>query len=82
MSHPTVTIRAHEIELDGGDVMLQELSVGDPIEIEKQTGPLGPGLWIITAFETADRSRAQLRQLTRDEIHDRRRTEAFGHIYE
>lgn len=75
-------INASDIERDGGDVMLQELSVGDPIEIDKQAGPLGPGIWVITAFETADRSRARVRQLSREEIHAARRGEAFARIYE
>jgi (p)ppGpp synthase/HD superfamily hydrolase len=75
-------IQAHEIELDGGDVMLQELSLGDPIEIERQTGPLGPGIWVITEFLTTDRSRARVRHLTREEIQAARSREAFARIYE
>jgi hypothetical protein len=75
-------IAASEIELEGGDVMLQELSVGDPIEIDKQTGPLRPGCWVIVAFETADRSRARVRRLTREEIEAARRGEAFARVYE
>lgn len=75
-------IRASEIELEGGDVMLQEMSVGDPIEIEKQTGPMRPGCWVITAFETEDRNRARVRRLTRAEIEAARRREAVARIYE
>ncbi|ARX81579.1 hypothetical protein SMD44_00977 [Streptomyces alboflavus] len=75
-------IDATQIELEGGDVMLQELSVGDPVEIEKQTGPLAPGIWVIDRFEVDDRSRARMRKLTRDEIHARRNADAFSRIYE
>ena len=75
-------ITADEIELEGGDVMLQELSVGDPIEIEKQTGPLSPGTWKITGFAGGDRSRARVRRMTREEIEAARRGEAFSRIYE
>lgn len=74
----TVVIAANEIELEGGDVMLQELSVGDPIEIEEQTGPMRPGCWVIVGFESEDRSRARVRRLTREEIHAARRGEVFG----
>jgi hypothetical protein len=82
-SSPTeAVITANGIELEGGDAMLQELSVGDPIEIEKQAGPLSPGIWVITAFEAADRSRARVRRLTREEIHAARRGEAFARTYE
>lgn len=72
-------IRASKIELDGGDVMLQEMSVGDPIEIDKQTGPLRPGCWVITAFEADDRSSARVRRLATEEIQAARRGEAFAH---
>ena len=75
-------IAADEIELDGGDVMLQELSVGDPIEIDKQTGPLSPGIWKITGFVGGDRSRARVRRMTRDEIEAARSREATARIYE
>lgn len=75
-------IDANQIELDGGDVMLQEMSVGDDIEIEKQAGPLGPGIWTITAFEAVDRSRARVRKLTRDEIHALRRADAMARIHQ
>ncbi|MFI8872421.1 hypothetical protein [Streptomyces sp. NPDC055243] len=75
-------IDASRIELEGGDVMLQELSVGDPVEIEKQTGPLEPGIWIVTTFETSDRSRARMRRLTALEIRARRDAEARGRMYE
>ncbi|MET7458091.1 hypothetical protein ABZT03_40860 [Streptomyces sp. NPDC005574] len=75
-------IRAREIELDGGDVMLQEMSVGDPIEIEKQTGPLRPGCWVITGFECERRCRARVRRLTAEEIQAARRGEAFARTYE
>ncbi|GAA3113627.1 hypothetical protein [Streptomyces echinatus] len=78
----TAIINADQIELDGGDVMLQELSVGDPIEIEKQTGPLSPGIWVITAFEADDRSRARVRRMTVDEIRAARHREATARIYE
>jgi hypothetical protein len=79
---PSVVIAANEIELESGDVMLQEMSVGDPIEIDKQTGPMRPGCWVIAGFETADRSRARVRRLTREEIEAARRGEAFSRIYE
>lgn len=86
MTQPTApdetVINANDIELDGGDVMLQELNVGDPIEIDRQTGPMRPGCWVITAFETEDRSRARVRRLTREEIEAARRGEAFARIYE
>lgn len=75
-------IDANQIELEGGDVMLQEMSVGDDIEIEKQTGPLHPGVWTITAFEAVDRGRARMRKLTRDEIHALRRAEAAARIHQ
>lgn len=78
----SVVIAANEIELYDGDAMLQELSVGDPIEIDKQTGPLRPGCWVITAFETDDRSRARMRRLTREEIEAARRREAVARMYE
>lgn len=74
-------IDANEIELNDGDLMLREMSVGDDIEIDKQAGPLGPGVWTITAFEAEDRNRARVRKLTRDEIHARRRTDANSEIY-
>jgi hypothetical protein len=74
-------IAASEIELEGGDVMLQEVNVGDPIEIDRQTGPMHPGCWVITAFESADRSRARVRRLTREEIEAARRGEAFARTY-
>lgn len=78
----SVVIAANEIELYDGDAMLQEMSVGDPIEIEKQTGPLRPGCWVIVAFETDDRSRARMRRLTREEIEAARRREAVARMYE
>lgn len=61
--------------------MLHELSVGDPIEIDKETGPLRPGIWIITRFETDDRSVAHVRQLSREEIESARRREANAQMY-
>ncbi|MFD9630118.1 hypothetical protein [Streptomyces violascens] len=64
----TITISADQIELDNGDVMLQELSVGDPVEIAKPTAGMCPGCWVIEAFESEDRSRARMRRLTRGEI--------------
>lgn len=79
---PWAVISAGEIELEGGDVMLQELSVGDPIEIEKQTGPLSPGIWVITEFQADDRSRARVRKLSVEEIQAARRREANARIYE
>ncbi|QCX81192.1 hypothetical protein C9F11_38045 [Streptomyces sp. YIM 121038] len=82
MTDRYAVIGADQIELHGGDVMLQELSVGDPLEIGKQTGPLAPGTWVIDRFEADDRSRARMRKLTRAEIEARRRAEAFGRIYE
>ncbi|WP_372344660.1 hypothetical protein [Streptomyces sp. KL116D] len=75
-------LNASEIELEGGDLMLQEMSVGDDIEIDKQAGPLGPGVWTITAFEADDRSRARVRKLTRDEIQARRSAYSNAGIYE
>lgn len=75
-------IDANGIELDGGDVMLQEMSVGDPIEIETQTGPLSPGIWKITEFVDGGHSRARVRRMTGEEIEAARRGEAFARIYE
>ncbi len=77
-----LVIAASEIELDGGDVMLQELSVGDPIEIDKQTGPLSPGIWVIAGFECERRCRARVRRLTAEEIRAARQREATARIYE
>lgn len=75
-------INASDIELEGGDVMLQELSVGDPVEIEQPTAGMSPGIWRVVAFETDDRSRARMRRMTREEIEAARRSEAFSRIYE
>ncbi|MER6183076.1 hypothetical protein [Streptomyces sp. NPDC001652] len=78
----SAVIAANKIELEGGDVMLQELSVGDPIEIEKQTGPLTPGIWEITGFECERRCRARVRRMTEDDIRAAREREATARIYE
>ncbi|GGV46112.1 hypothetical protein [Streptomyces spectabilis] len=63
-----VVLSASDIELEGGDVLLQELAVGDRIEIEKQIGPVAPGLWVVTAVESEDSSRVRVRRLSREEI--------------
>ncbi len=76
------SIAANEIELEGSDVMLQEMSVGDPIEIDQQTGPLIPGIWVITKFECERRCRARVRRLSAEEIQAARQREATGRMYE
>ncbi|MEV0443489.1 hypothetical protein AB0I84_13115 [Streptomyces spectabilis] len=62
-----VVLSASDIELEG-DAMFQELAVGDPIEIKQQIGPVAPGLWVVTAVESEDRSRVRVRRLSREEI--------------
>jgi hypothetical protein len=78
----TIVIAARDIELNDGTVLLQDLHVGDHIEIRQPTAGLHPGIWVITAFESDNHTAARMRRLTREETRAAQHGDAFARLYE
>lgn len=72
-------ISAPDIESVG--TPLSEMSDGHVIEIEKQSGPLHPGFWMVERIVNEGRT-AWVRRLTDQELESRRSGEPFSRIYE
>lgn len=76
------TVNCHDVELDNGET-LADLGIGNYLELDQTVAGMAPGTWVLVAYEGDHgiRERAQMHQLTREEIQAARRGEAFAQIH-